>query len=220
MRTSSKISCARAMSKFSSLCLSQGRLVSQSRYVRVTLYSLEFFSRLLSFSISSSMTFLACSGTSTPSNCPPEHRHMDEQPAGMGERNARRRTRSRNFCSSASLSSFSKPSSFLMLFSCSCRKYWRWFFAIFSSTCLEMSCCSLLDTSSCLRSISAPFSRSTIVVASSTFCSSSPSAVVRAAEKSACRHSLGTSAHWARRHQAAGSTHAPACTHPGRPGAV
>ena len=43
-------------------------------------------------------------------------------------------SRSLNFSSMASLSSFSRPSSFLMIFSCSCRRYFLWVSLIFSST--------------------------------------------------------------------------------------
>lgn len=43
-------------------------------------------------------------------------------------------SRSLNFSSMASLSSFSRPSSFLMIFSCSWRRYFLWVCLIFSST--------------------------------------------------------------------------------------
>mmetsp|Transcript_13337 Transcript_13337/g.22506 ORF Transcript_13337/g.22506 Transcript_13337/m.22506 type:complete len:339 (+) Transcript_13337:439-1455(+) len=87
----------------------------------------------------------------------------------------------------ALLSSFSRPSSFLMLFSCSNRKYRRWSFEIFSSTCLPMCCCSFTRSSSALSSASVIAARCGTSRASSTFCSLSPSAVVRDAPTSARR---------------------------------
>mmetsp|Transcript_12087 Transcript_12087/g.42409 ORF Transcript_12087/g.42409 Transcript_12087/m.42409 type:complete len:289 (-) Transcript_12087:255-1121(-) len=160
---------AAATSRFSSETLLQGSDVSQSRYVRVTLNSDEFFSRLCSFSSSSSMTVRASGGTSSPAS------------------------RSVNLAITASLSSRSIPSSRLMLFSCSCRKYCRWFFEIFSSTSLEMSTCSCDSSRSFFSSTSARERRSSSPVASSTACSSSPSAVVIDAVKSARRYGLFTS---------------------------
>lgn len=44
--------------------------------------------------------------------------------------------RSRNFSSMASLSSFSSPNSFLIIFSCSCSRYFLCVCLIFSSTCV------------------------------------------------------------------------------------
>ena len=43
----------------------------------------------------------------------------------------------------ADLSSFSRPSSRLMNFNCSFKKYFLWSLLIFSSTCFPISCCSL-----------------------------------------------------------------------------
>lgn len=111
---------------------------------------------------------------------------------GFGRRPRLARTSSRSWylAMSASLSSFSKPSSFLICFSCSIRKYLRWLPLIFSSTCLLISCCTRTSSRSRLITISAFSSRSSKDTASNTCCTWYPScellAVAMLAAKSAC----------------------------------
>mmetsp|Transcript_30820 Transcript_30820/g.80405 ORF Transcript_30820/g.80405 Transcript_30820/m.80405 type:complete len:372 (+) Transcript_30820:1729-2844(+) len=93
--------------------------------------------------------------------------------------------RSANLAVSASLSSFSRPSSFLMCLSCSISMYRRWLAEIFSSTCLEISDWSLESSSSFLSSSSVFSIRSVTLSVDSTSCSACASAVESAAPKSA-----------------------------------
>ena len=93
--------------------------------------------------------------------------------------------RSVNLLASASLSSFSSPSSFLMCFSCSISMYRRWLALILSSTCREISFWSLDSSSSFLSSSSVCSMRSVTLSVARTVCSDAASAVVSAAPKSA-----------------------------------
>mmetsp|Transcript_23722 Transcript_23722/g.76055 ORF Transcript_23722/g.76055 Transcript_23722/m.76055 type:complete len:203 (-) Transcript_23722:679-1287(-) len=93
--------------------------------------------------------------------------------------------RSANFWRRASLSSRSRPSSFLICLSCSISMYRRWFAEILSSTCFEICDCSRESSSSFLRR-SKVFSILAVTLSvARTSCSSCASAVVSAAPKSA-----------------------------------
>ena len=105
--------------------------------------------------------------------------------ACAGARSRKGANLSMNFSASAVLSSRSIPSSFLMLFSCSVRKYRRWSPEIFSSTRRPMSACSLPSSTSFFSSTSAALRRSRTSTVSRISCSAWSSALHMLAARSA-----------------------------------
>mmetsp|Transcript_18742 Transcript_18742/g.47284 ORF Transcript_18742/g.47284 Transcript_18742/m.47284 type:complete len:218 (-) Transcript_18742:724-1377(-) len=142
---------------------------SQSRYVRVMLNSGEEGSSIDIFLSCSVMTFSAVGGALSSASLAVS--------AWM----------------SSSLSSFSSPSSFLIILSCSVRKCFRCILLTLSSICLWMLFCSSAWSNSMVRSRSAWESRSCTSRVLSTFCRLSRSAVVIDAVMSARSAGLLTS---------------------------
>mmetsp|Transcript_1008 Transcript_1008/g.2888 ORF Transcript_1008/g.2888 Transcript_1008/m.2888 type:complete len:278 (+) Transcript_1008:2368-3201(+) len=174
---------ASSTSYFSVLTRPQGMAVSQSRYALVTLNSAEFFSNDLNFANSSSMAARASFGIRPcfVSDFSSSSLFFFFSSSGS----SRNSIFSSYFLTRASLSSCSTPSSFLMAFSCSCSMNVLCCAVIFSSTCLEISCCKRPSSRSLETSSSAMRNRSTTSVASNAFCNCSGSPVANAAAKSA-----------------------------------
>mmetsp|Transcript_10990 Transcript_10990/g.44546 ORF Transcript_10990/g.44546 Transcript_10990/m.44546 type:complete len:218 (-) Transcript_10990:95-748(-) len=177
------------MSKVSVLWRPHGIAVSQSRYDRVTLNSAEFFSRDCNLASSSSIARFASFGMTPPCGCSSFSFCALAASSSWCLRSSSGSSNnailSLYFWMSASLSSCSTPSSFLIALSCSLSMKVRCCDEIFCSTCCEISCCSLESSRSLPTNSSAKRSRSATSRASSAACNCGASPVARAAAKSA-----------------------------------
>merc|ERR1719359_1992445 len=148
--------------------------------MRVTLNSAEFFSSASNLLNSSSMAALATAGM-TPSF----HFSSADSSSEALSTPSMDAILFLNFFTSASLSSVSTPSSFLMVFSCSFNRNVRCWDESFVSTCWLISCWSLLNSRSCETKSRANLNLFTTSRSSSATCRSGPLAVANEAAKSA-----------------------------------